>query len=463
MRRASFDPRAVRRLPALPILWLLLAVPPAPAATPTVALPFAEALVQALDTDGALRLARANLEVLRAQQRQLRSRFFPSAGLSASHGRATADELGAPVDRQVRRSEGFLRWNLYSGGADRLALDAAALEVAAGEADLRQALQEACERAAKAYVELLRQQRLRQLAERRLGEVEDLARRVQRQVEAGRTAASDGQLAQAALIDARLALDGVEADLAAAQAQLALATGRPGASLQALAWTPPRAGDAAAPLADWWARSDAGHPPLLALAARRAAALARVPRIAPEYLPRLDLELRRTLSDRTTPQVSSVERRQWTLGLSLEVPLGGAAEARRDEARARADAADGDWWRSVQATRGELAAVRAQALQFAEALPALARQHAQLDEVVRASDLQYQAGRRSLQQLIDQRDRRFASAQREADTEARLALAWLRLDALVGALAAALGAAAPEPELGAPAELPSASPPAAPD
>ena len=67
--------------------------------------------------------------------------------------------------------------------------------------------------------------------------------------------------------------------------------------------------------------------------------------------------------------------------------------------------------------RGELGVVRQQALQNAQALPALDRQREHLEAAVRASDLQYQAGRRSLLQLIDQRDRRFAAEQRQVVAE----------------------------------------------
>lgn len=424
---------------------LAQAVDPSPAVQVAPApLGFDAALQQALTLDGALRVARGNLDALRAQQAQLRSRLFPSAGFSATQGRSSDEELGAPVSRRVQRSEGFLRWNLYNGGADQLALQAITRDVAAAEAELRQALEEACERLAKAYVELGRQQAQRVHAERRLQAVGELVQRVDRQVAAGKAADADGRLAQASLIDARLALDGVQADLASARAQLAVLTGVDAAGLEVARWQAPRVADPALPLDEWWSRALAGHPQVAALAARRDAAQARVPQVAPEYLPRLDLELRKTLSDRTAPQNSSVERRAWSLGLSYEVPLGGAAGARRDEARARAQAADGDWFRGLQSVRGELAAVREQALQFGAALPGLERQHEQLALVVRASDLQYQAGRRGLQQLIDQQDRLYGSAQRGVDTEARLALATLRLAALTGSLASALGVAAVE-------------------
>lgn len=423
--------------------------PPAPAATSdALPLAFGTALQQALLTDGALRNARAAVHTARAQHAQLRSRFFPTAGVEARQGRRVVDELQGPVERHVRRSEGFVRWNLYNGGADRSALAAAELDVAAAEADARQALEEACERVGKAWAELRKQQTVHRHALQRHAEVRALAERVARQVEAGKSPDADGQLAQSALIDAELALAGSAADLAGAQAQLAVIAGLPGPVLAvtdgaatALPWGPPPGLALAAPLDDWWTQAVAGHAGSQAAAVRRSAAQARVPLIAPEYLPRADLDLRKTLSERTAPSEPARERRGWTLSITYEVPLGGAATARRDENVARADAAEAEAWRSLQAVRGELAVVRQQALQSADALPALARQRGHLEAVVRASELQYQAGRRSLLQLIDQRDRRFNAEQREADTQARLADALLRLGVLTGSLGAQLGVA----------------------
>lgn len=417
-------------------------------AAPASPLTFSVALQQALLQDGALRAARANVVAARAQQTQLRSRFFPTAGVEARQGRQVVDELQSPVERHVRRSEGFVRWNLYNGGADRSALAAAEFDLAAAQADARHELEEACERVGKAWAELQKQQALHQHALQRHAEVRGLAERVARQVAAGKSADADGQLAQSALIDAELALQGSAADLAAARAQFSVITGLPGVQAvepAALPWAAPTGLALATALDDWWALAVEGHAASQAAAARRAAAQARVPLIAPEYLPRADLDLRKTLSERTAPTESSRDRRSWTLSLTYEVPLGGAATARRDDNVARAEAAEAEAWRSLQALRGELAVVRQQALQAADALPALERQRGHLEAVVQASELQYQAGRRSLLQLIDQRDRRFNAEQRAADTRLRLTQAQLRLGVLTGSLATQWGLATADP------------------
>ena len=69
----------------------------------------------------------------------------------------------------------------------------------------------------------------------------------------------------------------------------------------------------------------------------------------------------------------------------------------------------------------------------------LDKQLAQYNLLVRAGELQFDAGRRSLQQLIALRDSRYAVAQRRADQEHRLLASRLRQLALTGQLLTALG------------------------
>lgn len=423
--------------------------PATPAGEATTLLRFADALQLSLQRDGDLQSARAAVRAAQAQVDQLRSRFFPSAGVQYEQGRRVTQEGGAPFDRHLRSTEGVVRWNVYNGGADKTQLDAAMLELQAVQADARQALEDACERVAKAYIELQRQQALLQAAQRRHVELSDLVERVGRQVAAGKSPSSDGELAQSSLIDAQLSVASSQADLLAAQAQLGVLTGHAGAlraedtSPGATAWMSRLALAPEAPLEDWWALALRGHAGTQAAAVRREAARARVPLVAPEYLPKADLTLSKTLSDRTVPVESTQSRRSWTLGVTYEVPLGGGGTARREEARARAEAAESQAWRSEQAVRGELGVVRQQALQNAQALPALVRQREHLEAAVRASDLQYQAGRRSLLQLIDQRDRRFAAEQRQVDAAWRQNQALLRMAVLTGSLGPLLGVMEP--------------------
>ncbi len=451
MRELTLFPATRLRWAAWLLAWLMawsLGAAWAQSEVQASALGLHEVLAQALVRDPQVRSARAVADAARAQSRQARSRLWPSAGVSMAYGRGTDSEPPLVFDRTTNRSELFLRWNLFNGFIDRRQIDAAQLDEVAAEAELLRAQDEACERVGNAYFELLRQQQRAVVAHQRLADVADMAGKVARQAALGKLSDADAQLAAASLIDARLALEGVQAERAAAQAQLRVLLGDTGdLALQVAEARPPLA-DAAMPLAQWSDQARQRNGQWLAAAARVTAAQARVARIEPGYLPRVDLDLRKRLYDRTVPVNTSAQQRGWSLTLTYEVPLGGEPAARGDEARARAQAADADLQRVSDAVQAELGQVREQALQVLQAAPQLTLQRAHLDKVVIAGALQFDAGRRSLMQLIEQLDRRYLVQQRDVDNRWRLATTQLRLRRLAGDLAEGLGAeAAQAPQL----------------
>lgn len=393
------------------------------------------ALDQALARDARVAGARANAQAARAQQRQADGRLWPSAGLRLTHGRSSDRDPPFVLERSTRRGEAFLRWNLFNGLEDQRQIAAQEFDAVAAEADLLQALDEACERIATAYFALLRQQHLAGLARERLREVERLAARVASQAALGKTPEADAQLAEASRIDAQLALQGIEAEQHAARSRLAVLLGLPDRTALQVAEAPLPPVDAGLDLRAWADQAERQNGQWLAAAARVAGTHRRIAGIAPEYLPRLDLDLRRGLYDRTDPQPTTSQRHGWSIGVTWEVPLGGAPRARQDELRARAALAEAELLRVRDQVQADAGAARAQARQTANAAPQLAQQRQRWEQVVRASELQFDAGRRSLMQLIDQYDRRFGVQQRDIDNAWQQAEAHLRLRRLAGDLA----------------------------
>lgn len=400
-----------------------------------------EALARALAHAPQVVTARALVAAADAQGRQANSRLWPTAGVSTQYGRSKDMDSAFDLNRTTNRGEAFLRWNLFNGLEDRRQIDAQRLARIAAEAGLLQALDEACERVGSAYFDLLRQQQLALHAERRLVEVESLVRRVERQTELGKGSDADAQLAAASRIDARLALEMLQTEHRAAQARLRVLLGEPAERALRVADAPAPPADLQQPLDIWLTQAQQQNGQWLAAAARAAEAQARISTIAPEYLPRIDVDLRRRLYDRTNPAATTSQRQGWSVGMTLEVPLGGAPAARRDEARARAEAAESELQGVRDAVQADLGVTRQQALQADSAAPQLTRQRAHWESVVRASELQYDAGRRSLMQLIDQHDRRFAVQQRDVDNAWQRAITHLRLRRLGGDLAEWFGVA----------------------
>ncbi len=241
-----------------------------------------EAMAQALAHDPQVVGARALVEAVRAQTRQAQSQLWPRVGLTANYGRSTDREPNA-LDRTTNRSEAFLRWNLFNGLQDRRNIASMQLEQVAAEADWLRSLDEACERLGSAYFELVRQQQLLVHAERRLAEVDTLAKRVARQSELGKSTDADAQLAAASVLDARLALQAVQSASGSAQAQLRVLLGAPGDRVMRVADEPPPPADAQQPLDLWQAQAQQQNGQWLAAAARAAAeAAAHQARRAPD-------------------------------------------------------------------------------------------------------------------------------------------------------------------------------------
>jgi len=436
---AAQAPRAQELTPEPPPLPAPVSRADAPAAAPHLPPPpdaTAESLpallARVLAGDPQVRVARSLLAAADARRQQARSRLGPSLQLSVLNGRSRDRETLGELDRQTDRAEAGLRWNLYNGGNDRAELQASGRDRDAAAQDLRRAREEGSERLTEPYLELLRLQTLLPAAADRLAAVRRLAAQVQRQHEAGKASDADTAQATASQLDAEIVVEQLQADFLAARERLAALAGT---ELRAVlpvvlpAWAVGAA--AAAP---------AGAPGLVEAARLRAeAARARVRPPASVFAPRIDLEVRHQLSDRTTPAQTTEQQRSWLLSARWDFPVMGELQARREESRRRAEAADAEAERIARGARAELLALGPRIAGAERAIAQLDRQIAQYDALLRAGELQFEAGRRSLAQLMQLRDSRFNAEQRRAEQAQRLLAAQLRRLALTGQLLPALG------------------------
>jgi len=391
------------------------------------AIPLADLLARALPHDPQVRVADALRQAAEDRLRQIRSRFAPVLGVATTYGRSQDAELFRSIDRTTDRAEATLRWNLYNGGADRVELDAAERELEASGEDLRRAREEVSERVTEVALDLARLDAQLERGEQRIAVIRRLAQQVSLQAELGRLSDADLRQATASLVDAELALDQLVGDRAGALARLAVLVNELPPPLQPLFL--PTAGD--------------GEPASLRASRLRAeAARLRVRPLQSVLAPRVDMDLRKRLSERTQPSATSELQRGWTLNMRFEFPLGGETVYRRDEVEHRAEAAEAEVMRQSQLLQAERAAL-APRLQGAErGIVLVGRQVEQLDALVRSGEAQFEAGRRTLQQLIQAHEARLAALQRLEDQRFRLASARLRELALAGRLLLALGLAA---------------------
>lgn len=405
-------------------------LPPPPAAAALAvwqprpdALALAEVLARALADDPGVRGAGLLREAADARRKAAGARYAPTLGLNMLRGQARDEESGTELDRRNQRIDASLRLNLYNGGNDARELEASRREVGAAGADLRRAREEGAERIADAYLDLLRLEQLTPHALRRLDDVQRLVALVGRQNALGKASDIDLQQARASQVDAEIALDQLEAERAGARQKLMRLTGFDVPGVQPTLLPPPAGGDIAQPTGQ-----------IAAAQARAEAAQARVPTAASLLAPRVDVELRQRLSDRTAPAPSTIEQHAWALTARWDVSLGGESLHRRDESRLRAEAAQAEAERLQRVNRAELEAVVPRLEQSERTVARLRLQVQQYAGLVRAGELQFEAGRRTLSQLIGLQDGLYTAQQRLAEQTYRWQQAQLRRLALTGQL-----------------------------
>ena len=390
-------------------------------------------LARSVPRDPQVIAAQAMLGVARARYRQARSRLLPNAGIQASGGHGSDLDGALPVERRTEQVEANMRWNLYNGGADLAELQAGQREVAAAEVDVRRAREESAARLAETYFDVQRLARILLLSKVRLAVVDRLVEQMRRQADLGKASELDYQLAQSSRLDAQVVKDGLQADRAAAGIRLATLTSETVGELVDFEFP-------GLP-AQFQSTDVEQHAPLRAAQERAAAARLRVRNAASMTAPKVDFDVRRMLNNNTTPPASSIQRRGWSVFISWDFPLGGENFARRDEAVSRAGAADAEVQRIEQGARADLAGLGPRIGSAERAMALYDEQEKTMALLVRGGAIQFEAGRRNLQQIIQTRDSYFQVQQRHIDQRHRLLLAQMQQRSLCGQLLPAFGMA----------------------
>lgn len=401
-------------------------------------------LARVLPYEPQVRVAKSLLEALGQRRVQARSRLGPSVGLSITKGQSVETEFSRAVDRRTERSEAQLRWNLYNFGNDAAELRAAGFDELAAVEEVRRAQEEASERIGNAYLELLRLESVLPYAAERLLSVQRLVQLARRQNESGKLSDAETQQAEASLLDAEIVFQELVSDQVGARRRLAVLVGAATADdvrqVVPLVLPPVATQDSGTELLL------ASGPGLVAAAQERArAARARVRPLASLLAPRVDLEIRKQLGNRTSPQLTTEQQHGWLVTARWDFPVGGELQARQAETERRAEAVEAEAYRVASGVNAELAGLGPRIAETENTVARLDRQIEQYNVLVRAGELQFEAGRRTVAQLIQLRESRFNAQQRRAEQASRLESARLRQLALGGSLLPALGLAGQAP------------------
>ncbi|MDM0111539.1 TolC family protein [Variovorax sp. J22R133] len=386
-------------------------------------------LTRTLEQDPQLQVSNALLGVSEERRVQARSRLAPVLNVQGSYGKSRESVLGRTVDGKTDQSSASLRWNLFNAGNDVAEFNGSTQDVAAAQQDVRRAREEIGERIASAYAELLRHEELIPHSLERMREAKRLVDQVKRANELGKLADVDASQAQAALLDAQVAHGQLMADMRAAQSRMVILTGddlRPTKPVKL-------------PVS-YLISPASGASGLVAAAQLRAdAADERVLPWLSSIAPRIDFQYDKQLSNRTSPGSDPTQLSGWQVVARWDLPLGGENQARRAEGVKRAEAAQAEADRVLRTVQAELATLPPRMAQSERAIEQLDSQVIQYNDLVRAGDLQFQAGRRSLTQLVQVLESRYVAQQRRADEGQRLLMSRLRYLILRGDFLAAMG------------------------
>ncbi len=413
-------------VPPTPVVAAADTRPPAASAQPAS---LRDLLARSVPWDPQVRTSAATQAVAQERLAQSKSRLWPTLGLSVNAGESNDADFGLPVKRRIERSELLLRWNLYNGGADAAEISATEREWAAATADLSQAMDLVCERIGMAYLDAWRWQSLIEPSMNRLQTIERWVEQARVQLRAGRLSDADVQQAEYSLVDAQLSHQVLVSEWVGALASLQVYVGEP-VSAVAPQTLPRLSAEEAQTMV----------PAGIRVAQLRAqAAKSRVLNVATLAALRVDLDARKRLSDNTTPRATTSQRDSWSVGMRWEMPLGGETFSRRREAVARAEGAQAEIARLEQGLRSELASMSPRIASAEQAIVQLQSQAEQYNTLLRAGRVQFDAGRRSLQQLIQLEDGRINVIQRLAEQNNRLDRLRLRMLVLAGRLSGTFG------------------------
>jgi adhesin transport system outer membrane protein len=385
---SSFLP-APRRLAVLLAACGVLAAPAHAAPLPIV-------VDKVLLQQPSVRSAQALLRAAEAQITQVRSDFLPSLGLSYRNSDSRDETQGRPVDRNVRRSDASLRWNVFNGAADTNRLRAAGFTRDAADADLDSVLEQVAFEITEAYADVVRLRQTLSSLQATVARQEKVEASVAQRVDAGRISSAELDLMHVRLIQSRTLLGQLRAQLGTAEYRYRLLTGEAPSELVTPGIRPTRVETDIDALVE---RIQERNPRLRAALQRSSARKADIGVARGSFFPAVDLSVNKRLDNSTIPVPVSDTDRAAQLQVSIDIPLGGKNLGRHSEAVERHQAAQADADDLLLKVSREITDLYRQFAEAREIAPLTERRVVAAQRVAAAYELHFEAGRRSLNDL----------------------------------------------------------------
>ncbi len=385
-----------------------------------------------------VRSAQALLRAAEAQVVQVRSDFLPSVGLSYRNSDSRDETLGTPIDRNVRRTDATVRWNIFNGATDTNRLRAAGFTRDAADADLDNVLEQVAYEITENYSDVVRLRQLITSLQATIASQERVEANVAHRVDAGRIASSELDLMRVRLIQNRTLLGQLRAQLGTAEYRYRLLTGAAPDSLVAPSILPAPALAGADPVDALVERIHERNPRLRAALQRTAARQADVGAARGLFFPSVDLSYSKRLDNTTIPVPTADTQRAAQLGVNLDIPLGGKNIGRHTEAVERHQAAQADADDLMMKVSKDITDLQRQYNEARQIAPQLEQRVIAAQRVSAAYELHFEAGRRSLNDLSITQDDLFNAQRALIENRAQQTTLQAQLLGLAGELRSAL-------------------------
>jgi len=382
-----------------------------------------------------VRSAQALLRAADAQITQARSDFLPSLGLSYRNADSRDETQGRPLDRNIRRSDASIRWNIFNGGADTARLQAGSLNRDAADADLDNVLEQVSYEITENYTDIVRLRHTVASLTATVERQERVEANVAKRVEAGRISPAELDLMRVRLIQNRTILGQLRAQLGTAEYRYRLLTGQAPEQLETPAIRP---ADGDTDIDALVERIHERNPRLRAALQRAAARKAEVGVARGSFFPAVDLSYSKRLDNTTIPVPVSDTDRSGQVQISFDIPLGGKNLGRHTEAVERHQAAQADADDLMLKVSKDITDLQRQYNEARQIAPLLEQRVASAQRVSAAYELHFEAGRRSLNDLSITQDDLFNAQRALIENRAQQTTLQAQLLGLAGELRSAL-------------------------
>ncbi len=394
-----------------------------------------EAVNQVLQRHPDIQSAQALLDAAGEKIKQARSNYYPVLGASSQYSDVRGQRNDQREDYTAARTDAFLRWSLFNGFTDQYSIEARQHDRAASAAQLERAHEQTALMVAETYLDVLRLEALVQHTETYIEGLDKLVGLIQQRADLGRSAEAERHQANARAIQARNQRAQLLAQLRGARHKYEQLTLRSPTDLK---YPEFKLEVAERPLDTVLQRVTETNPGLRAALESIAAREAEIGVARGALLPSVNLELRkRLLADvGSTSEFDTDASAQ--LMLNYEIPLGGANQSRKAEAHHLKQAARAEAERvalDLKTTLGELHESLKEAIGIT---PSLRENIDATTHVVNAYTLQFNAGKRSLLDLLSAWSDRHQAYTSSVENWHEQTLSIARIHALEGSFRKAL-------------------------